>query len=156
MTSRRLILTRGAAVIGAASTGLLLPEIVRAQSNKVRVGFMLPYTGTFAQLGVAIENGVRMAISERGGKLGGREIEFFKVDDESEPSKGIENANKLVQRDKVDVLIGTVHSGVAMGMAKVARDTKTLLIIPNAGADVITGPLCAPNIFRTSFTNWQP
>ena len=53
MTTRRLVLTRSAAVIGAASTGLLLPEIVRAQSDKVRVGFMLPYTGTFAQLGVA-------------------------------------------------------------------------------------------------------
>ena len=87
-----------AALVGAASTSLLLPEIVRAQSNRVRVGFMLPYTGTFAQLGVAIENGVRMAINEKGGKLGGREIEWFKVDDESEPSKGVENANRLVQR----------------------------------------------------------
>ena len=53
MTTRRLVLTRSAAVVGAASAGLLLPEIVRAQSNKVRVGLMLPYTGTFAQLGVA-------------------------------------------------------------------------------------------------------
>ena len=44
MTSRRLVLSRGAAIVGAASTGLLLPEIVRAQSNKVRVGLMLPYT----------------------------------------------------------------------------------------------------------------
>ena len=83
MTTRRLVLTRSAAVMGAASTGLLLPQIVRAQSDKVRVGFMLPYTGTFAQLGVAIENGFRMALNEQGGKLGGREIEFFKVDDES-------------------------------------------------------------------------
>ena len=60
MTSRRLVLARSAAVIGAASTALLLPEIVRAQSGKLRVGFMLPYTGTFAQLGVAIENGFRI------------------------------------------------------------------------------------------------
>ena len=66
---------------------------------------MLPYTGTFTQLGVAIDNGFRMALQEAGGKVGGREVEFFKVDDESEPSKGVENANKLVQRDKVDVLI---------------------------------------------------
>ena len=71
MTTRRVVLTRSAAVIGAASTGLLLPEIVRAQAARVRVGFMLPYTGTFAQLGVAIENGVRMALDEAGGKLGG-------------------------------------------------------------------------------------
>lgn len=156
MTSRRLVLTRSAAMIGAASTGLLLPEIVRAQSGKVRVGFMLPYTGTFAQLGVAIENGFRMAINEQGGKLGGREIEYFKVDDESEPSKGIENANKLVQRDKVDVLVGTVHSGVQMGIQKVARDSGVLSLIPNAGVHAATRGLCAPNVFRTSFSNSQP
>src|SRR6476661_3404348 len=156
MTTRRLVLTRSAAIVGAASTGLLLPQIARAQSNKVRVGFMLPYTGTFAQLGVAIENGVRMAINEKGGKLGGREIEWFKVDDESEPSKGVENANRLVQRDKVDVLIGTVHSGVQMGIQRVARESGVLSLIPNAGVHAATRALCAPNVFRTSFTNSQP
>ena len=154
--SRRLILSRSAAVVGASSAGLLLPQIVRAQGNKVRVGFMLPYTGTYAQLGVAIENGVRMAIAEKGGRLGGREIEWFKVDDESEPSKGVENAQKLVQRDKVDVLIGTVHSGVQMGIHKVARDSGVLNIIPNAGVLAATRALCAPNVFRASFTNSQP
>jgi branched-chain amino acid transport system substrate-binding protein len=156
MTTRRLILSRSAAIVGAASAGLLLPEIARAQSNKIRVGFMLPYTGTYAQLGVAIENGFRMAINEKGGKLGGREIEWFKVDDESEPAKGVENATKLVQRDKVDVLIGTVHSGVQMGIQRVARDSGVLSLIPNAGAHAATRALCAPNVFRTSFTNSQP
>ena len=156
MTSRRLLLSRSAALIGAASTGLLLPQYARAQSNKLRVGLMLPYTGAFAPLGVAIENGFRMAIDEQGGKLGGREIEFFKVDDESDPSKGVENASKLVQRDKVDVLVGTVHSGVQMGIHKVVRESGTLCIVPNAGAGAVTRDLCAKNVFRTSFTNWQP
>lgn len=156
MTTRRLVLTRSAAIVGAASSGLLLPQIVRAQSNRVRVGFMLPYTGTFAQLGVAIENGVRMAIDEKGGKLGGRDIEWFKVDDESEPSKAVENASRLVQRDKVDVLIGTVHSGVQMGIQRVARESGVLSLIPNAGVHAATRALCAPNVFRTSFTNSQP
>ena len=155
-TTRRLVLTRSAAVIGAASTGLMLPQLAKAQSGKLRVGLMLPYTGTFAQLGVAIENGVRLAINEQGGKLGGREIEYFKVDDESEPAKGIENANKLVQRDKVDVLIGTVHSGVQMGIHKVARDSGVLCLIPNAGVHMATRAQCAPNVFRTSFSNSQP
>ena len=116
---------------------------------------MLPYTGTYAALGNAITNGFKLAVAQRGGKLGGRELEYFTVDDESDPSKAPENTNKLVQRDKVDVLIGTVHSGVAMGMVKIARETGTLLIIPNAGVAAATGELCAPNIFRTSFTNWQ-
>ena len=123
---------------------------------KIKVGLMLPYTGTYAALGIAIENGFRLQIAEQGGKLAGREIEFVKVDDESDPSKATDNVNKLVKRDNVDVLVGSVHSGVAMAMAKVAKDTGTLLIVPNAGADIVTGAMCAPNIFRSSFSNWQP
>jgi len=117
---------------------------------------MLPYTGTYAQLGVAITNGFKLAVAESGGKLGGRELEYFTVDDESDPSKATDNANKLVTRDKVDVLIGTVHTGVEMGIVKVVRESGTLHINPNAGAGAATGALCAPNIFRTSFSNWQP
>src|ERR1039458_4181530 len=125
-------------------------------SAKIKIGLMLPYTGTYAQLGVAITNGFKLAVAESGGKLGGRELEYFTVDDESDPAKATDNANKLVTRDKVDVLIGTVHSGVEMGIVKIARESGVLHINPNAGADAATGALCAPNIFRTSFTNWQP
>ena len=142
---------------GLLTTSAFLPKAsVFGQSAKIRVGLMLPYTGTYAQLGTAITNGFKLAVSERGGKVGGRELEYFTVDDEAEPAKAPENTNKLVQRDKVDVLVGTVHSGVQMGMVKIAKENNTLMIIPNAGLDAATGALCAPNIFRTSFSNWQP
>ena len=153
ITRRRFIQHAG---LLAAAAGGFAPTAVRAQAAKLRVGMMLPYTGTYAALGTAITQGFNLAIEENGGKLGGRDIEYFTVDDESEPSRAIDNANKLVQRDKVDLMVGTVHSGVVMGMVKVARDTGTLLVIPNAGANVATGGQCAPNIFRTSFSNWQP
>lgn len=131
--------------------------LVHAQSTgKIKIGLMLPATGTFASLGAAIENGFRLYVDQQGGRIAGREVEYHKVDDESDPSKAVDNANKLVSRDKVDVLVGTVHSGVAMAMAKVAKDSGTLLIVPNAGADAVTGPMCAQNIFRSSFSNWQP
>ena len=122
----------------------------------IKVGFMLPYTGTYASLGNMIESGFKLYVQEQGGKLAGREIQYFKVDDESEPSKATDNVNKLIKRDSVDVLVGTVHSGVALAMAKAAKDNNTLLIIPNAGADAITGPMCGANIVRSSFSNWQP
>jgi branched-chain amino acid transport system substrate-binding protein len=125
-------------------------------TGKIKVGLMLPYTGTFAALGTAIENGFKLQLAEQGGKIAGREVEFFKVDDESDPSKATDNVNKLVKRDQVDILVGSVHSGVAMAMAKVAKDTNTLLVVPNAGADAVTGAMCAPNIYRSSFSNWQP
>ena len=140
-------------VVAAAA---LAAPLAMAQGAKLKVGLMLPYTGTYAALGVAIENGLRLYVQEQGGKLGGREIEFVKVDDESDPSKATDNVNKLVKRDNVDVIVGTVHSGVVAAMAKVARDTGTMLIVPNAGAGVVTGAMCAPHIFRSSFSNWQP
>jgi len=143
-------------LIAAAAAVLAAPPAQAQSTGKLKVGLMLPYTGTFAALGNAIENGFRLRVAESGGKLAGREIEFVKVDDESDPAKATDNVNKLVKRDNVDVLVGTVHSGVAMAMAKVAKDSGTLLIVPNAGADAVTGPMCAPNIFRSSFSNWQP
>ena len=147
----RLTLKTTATIAVAAFAGL-----AAAQQPPIKVGLMLPATGTYAALGTAIENGFKLYVQEQGGKLAGREIEYFKVDDESDPSKATDNVNKLIKRDNVDVLVGTVHSGVALAMAKAAKDSNTLLIVPNAGADAITGPMCAPNIVRSSFSNWQP
>lgn len=146
------------ATIGAiAASGIAtLPFPALAQGRKLKIGLMLPYTGTYAQLGEAITNGFKLYAAESGGKLGGVDVEYVTVDDESAPPKAVENMNRLVRRDNVDVVVGTVHSGVALAMANVARQTNTTLIIPNAGADDVTGKLCAPNIFRTSFSNWQP
>jgi branched-chain amino acid transport system substrate-binding protein len=144
-----------ATAVLAAGALLCAPSTLAQQQGKLKVGLMLPYTGTYAALGNAITNGFKLAIEENGGKVAGREIEYFVVDDESDPAKAPDNANKLIKRDNVDVMIGTVHSGVALAMSKVARDNNTLLIIPNAGADDITGPLCAANVFRSSFSNSQ-
>ena len=150
---RGLIKAAGAAGVLAAGGGF--PGLALSQSSKIKVGLMLPYTGAFAQLGVAIGNGFKMAMDEQGKTLG-REIEYVTLDDESEPSKGADRANQLVTRDKVDLLMGTVHSGVQMGIVKIVRESGVLHIIPNAGVEAATGPLCAPNIFRSSFANGQP
>jgi len=139
----------------AAAVSLAMPVAMAQAPAKLKVGLMLPATGTYAGLGTVIENGFKLYVNEQGGKLGGREVEFFKVDDESDPSKAIDNVNKLIKRDNVDVLVGSVHSGVAMAMAKVAKESGTLMINPNGGADAVTGSMCAVNIFRSSFSNWQ-
>jgi len=151
MQKRTVLLSAAALAVIAATTNTW----AQAQP-KLKVGFMLPATGTFASLGTAIDNGFRLYVAEQGGKIAGREVEYVRVDDESDPSKATDNVNKLIKRDHVDVIVGTVHSGVAMAMAKAAKESGTLLIVPNAGAAAVTGPMCAPNIFRSSFSNWQP
>jgi branched-chain amino acid transport system substrate-binding protein len=152
--SRRALLSgAGAATLAAAAAPFPRPAL--AQRAPLKVGLMLPYTGTYARLGQFIDNGFRLYVAQKGGRLGGRDIAIVQVDDESKPEAATDNMNRLVRREKADVVVGTVHSGVAMAMLKVARDTNTLMIIPNAGANDATGPACAPNLFRTSFSNWQ-
>ena len=150
--SRRTLL----GVTGAAAAAALLPRRARAAGGaKLRVGLLLPYSGTYAALGHNITDGMKLAAHEHGDKLGGREIEWVAVDDESDPAKAPANVNKLVTGEKVDILTGPVHSGVAMAMMQIVREEQTLTLVTNAGAQAITGALCAPHVFRTSFSNWQ-
>ena len=151
--SRRRIL-KGMAAGAAVGASLGFPAIVRAQAAKIKIGLMLPYSGTFSIYGESITNSFRMALQENAGRIG-REIEYIRLDDESDPAKATDNINRLVTRDKVDVVIGTVHSGVAAGMLRITKESGVMHIIPNAGLAQATGALCAPNIFRTSFSNWQ-
>ena len=153
--SRRQVLARGVSVVGAASGVLGAGHVVAqaapaAAPARFKVGLMLPYSGTYAKLGEAIENGMRMAVAEKGGRLAGREVEWIKLDDESEPKKADANARRLVAQDKVDVIVGTVHSGVQMAIQKVVAESGTLSIIPNAGVHAVTRNACLPNVFRTS------
>jgi len=151
--SLAVVLRRSVQVL--ALTAMAASMATAQTPAKLKIGLMLPYTGTYASLGTAIENGFRQHVAELGGKIAGREVVYFKVDDESDPSKATDNVNKLIKRDQVDVLVGSVHSGVAMAMAKAVKESGTLLIVPNAGSDAVTGAMCAPNIFRSSFSNWQ-
>ena len=148
--NRRQFLTTAA---GIAIAGL--PRVAIAAPARIKVGLMLPYSGTYTSLGNNITDGFKLRLAELGDRLGGVEVEFVRVDDESSPPKAKDNAAKLIIKDKVDVLIGTVHSGVAEAMVQVAREEGTLTIVPNAGSNRITRELCAPNIFRSSFSNWQ-
>jgi branched-chain amino acid transport system substrate-binding protein len=152
-TRRDLLLGAGT----AAATSLAMPFVrpSYAQSNVLKLGLLLPYSGTYAPLGEAITRGMELYLATQGGKLAGREVSFVKVDDESAPPKATELTGKLIQGEKVDALFGTVHSGVAMAMVKIAREDGIPTLVPNAGADLITHAMCAENVFRTSFGNGQ-
>ena len=137
--------------------GLLMAgQLAMAEGNEpVKLGLMLPYTGTYTALGEAITNGLKLAIEQNSGQLGGREVEYVQLDSEANPSKAPQNMSRLVNSDEVDFVIGPVHSGVAMGMLRVAKQTGAITIIPNAGLGAATNELCMPNVFRTSHNMWQ-
>lgn len=152
-STRRDILSTA---LGAGAFGLCAPALRLAHAaGPLKVGLLLPASGTFAPLGEAITRAAKLYVAGKGGTLAGRAVTFVALDDESAPPKATELTNKLVFGENVDVLMGTVHSGVAAAMVKIAREAGVTTLVPNAGADAITRAMCAPNIFRTSFANGQ-
>lgn len=147
---------RGLAAAGLAVTAGALARPAIAADAPLKVGLMLPFSGTYAALGDSIASAFELRLAETGGMMGGRAVQIVRLDDESDPAKAVQNVNRLLNRDKADVLVGTVHSGVVMALVQASRERGVPLIIPNAGNAAATGELCAPSIFRTSFTNWQP
>src|SRR5574341_146753 len=154
VTRRRFLGTASMAAAGVA----VVPWVLRAQaqSGPVKIGLVLPYTGVYAVLGESITQAMELVFARENWTVAGRKIEMIKEDDEMKPPVGIRKTEKLIDSDRVDILTGTVHSGILMGMRDKVHNSKTILIVSNAGADDISRSRCSRWIFRTSFSNWQP
>ncbi len=156
--SRRSFLQTTALAAGATAVGGIIPaSFAIGGSSKVRIGILLPYSGTYAMLGNSITDAFKLRVQMEGGAIAGREVEYISIDSEMSVPKAPQNTKKLMDKEKVDFLVGPVHSGIAAVMAKLVGPRESpIMIVPNAGSNAVTGPLCADNIFRTSFSNWQP
>src|SRR6185503_1290278 len=145
--------------IGLTAASITMgPWVLRtgAQSGPIKIGLVLPYTGVYAVLGESITQGMELVFGRENWTVAGRKVEMIKEDDEMQPPVGVRKTEKLIDSDKVDILTGPVHSGILMGMRDKVHDSKTILIVSNAGADAISRERCSKWIFRTSFSNWQP
>src|SRR5918998_983013 len=121
----------------------------------VKVGLLVPKSGVYAPLGKDMENGFRMYLDAKGGKLGGRSIDVVVADEGGGPESGVPAAQKLLQQDRVNVLVGIVNSAVALGVRDLVTDSKVPLIVANAGADAITAAQRSDYVWRTSFANGE-
>lgn len=145
---RRILFTAGlaaAVVAGAAS----------ANAQSIKVGVMLTLSGPAAVLGQHTRDGFNLALKHLGGKLGGLDTEVVVVDDELKPDVGVQRVQALLERDKVDVVVGVVFSNVMMAIAKPVFDAKVPLISPNAGPSPLAGKGCSPWFSSTAWQNDQ-
>ena len=147
--TRRKVLTTAAA-IGAAS--MSFPAIVRAQGDKpVLLGVDNPLTGTYAITGRNELHGMELAVEEINAKGGilGRPAKLI-VEDSTSGDAGVavQKARKLIDRDKVDFLVGNVNSGLTIAISAVAYEKRVFLMDPGGHADPITGKDCHWNVYQ--------
>jgi branched-chain amino acid transport system substrate-binding protein len=145
---RRTILKTGAAV---AAVQFASPYIIKARGETpIRIGMVDPITGAYAAIAQGEVVGAKFAaeeINKKGGILG-RQVELLVEDSANDVGTGVQKTRKLIERDKVNFIIGDVNSAIAIAMAQVTSEKKVLHIVSGGHTDPITGTSCSWNVFR--------
>ncbi len=153
--SRRSVLASAAAAGVAAGVG---PHIIKALGETpVKIGFIDPFTGTYAMQGDSEQAGARMAIAEinaAGGMLG-RKVEIILEDDAADVGKATVKFHKLVEQNKVDFISGSVSSAVSLALEH-ASGLKGILYVDTGGhVDSVTGTHCNWTTFKVCSDTWM-
>ena len=152
-TTRKLLpaLLGGGLVLGLSMTA-------PAQAEELRIGFIAPMTGIFAQIGKDMTNGFQLYLDQHNGKLGGADVKFIVEDNQGKPDTAVTKAKKLVLSDKVHMFVGGLLASTGYALAPVSNEEKTLYISPVPSADDLTQRQASkyPYFFRATWTSSQP
>src|SRR5437764_4222647 len=155
MTSRlsRRTLIKGAAG-SAALAGIGMPAIIRAQADTIRIGHLTPLTGFLGPLGEYAVMGIKLAAEEvnTGGGVLGRKIELV-MEDSINPQTASAKAERLIERDKVAMIIGEISSASGLAIGQVANRLKTVYINTGCNSDALRGSSCNPYMFHIEGAN---
>src|SRR5581483_9157291 len=123
--------------------------------DKIKIGVIVTLSGPAAALGGQVRDGFALAVKDLGGKMGGRDVEVVVADDELKPDAAVTKVKGLLERDKVDFVVGPIFSNILLAIHKPVIDTRTFLISPNAGPSSYAGKECSPFFYVTSYQNDQ-
>jgi len=138
-----------AAAVSAATMMGSVAGVLAAEPFKI--GLILPYTGIFASISEDETRGFEIALDEFGREVAGRKIELYKGDSELKPPIALQQANKLISQDGVDIIVGGSSSSEAFALRGALLPRKMPFVIIQAAANELTRELCDPLLVRTSF-----
>jgi branched-chain amino acid transport system substrate-binding protein len=134
---------------------LALGATSAAAQDSVKIGFISTFSGPTAVIGADMRNSFDLALDHLGHKMGGKPVEVVYEDDQQKPEIGVQKAQKLIESDKVNFVIGFIWSNVLLAALRPIVDSQTFLISANAGPSQIAGEQCSPFFFSTSWQNDQ-
>jgi len=147
---KMFFLAAGAAALGAA----LFAAPVQAQQG-VKIGLITTLSGPQAGIGREIVDGFNLAVKHAGGRLGNVPTEVMVGDDQFRPDVGKSVAERMVQRDRVDIVSGVVFSNIFLALSDtVLKDRRGVFLInSNAAPSELAGKGCDRNFFSVSWQN---
>jgi branched-chain amino acid transport system substrate-binding protein len=146
----------GSILAGTAVVGLGLAS--PASAEELRIGFIAPITGIFAQVGKDMVDGFQMYLDEHKGKIGGADVKFIVEDEQGKPDTAATKTKKVILQDKVHIVVGGLLASSGYAMAPVSTQEKTVYIPSVPAADDLTQRDLSkyPYMIRTGWTSSQP
>ncbi|MDB5405267.1 MAG: hypothetical protein JWL84_179 [Rhodospirillales bacterium] len=132
---------------------LAVPGAHAQQPKPVKIGLLATFSGPFGIIGQSISDAIMLEVEANGGKLGGIPVEIVKQDDQAKPDVGLQAATKMVEQDKVDVLIGPTLTNVILAAYQPVVQAKVVMISTVGGPGELAGKFCNPYFFSTSWQN---
>ncbi len=133
ITRRKFMATTAA---GAAAVSFKFPAPAIAQAAPFKLGLLTVKTGPLAQGGIQMEQGVQVFLKEKNNTMAGRKVEFFSADTGGNPAGAKTKAQELVERDKVDVILGPLAAFELLAITDYIAQAKTPLLSLAAAEDV--------------------
>ena len=145
-------------ILFAGCLGVGVAAAAPAGAEELRIGYIAPVTGIFAQVGKDMVDGFQLYLAEHNNKLGGMDVKFIVEDDQGKPDAGVTKVKKLILQDKVHMFIGGLLASTGYAVAPVSTAEKTLYISSVSSADDLTQRQLGkyPYFLRTSWTSSQP
>lgn len=124
-------------VLLLAVTGLA-PVTTAADKPPIKIGFITPRTGNFAQMGIDMGEGFKLYLAEHDYTIAGRKVELIEEDEGATPATAVSKARKLVEHDKVHVMAGLLFAAAAYAVAPVVQEAEVPLVVTVAASDDLT------------------
>lgn len=153
MTIKRRTVLKGMLATGASVASLKMPA-VQAQAAPFKIGLLTVKTGPLAQGGIQMEQGIAAFLKEKNSTLAGRKVELLVADTGGNPAGAKTKAQEVIERDKVNVILGPLAAFELLAITDYVRDNATPLISLAAAEDV-TQRKANPFIIRPSATSAQ-
>jgi branched-chain amino acid transport system substrate-binding protein len=141
-------------VAGTAASAFKFPAPAIAQGAPFKIGLLTVKTGPLAQGGIQMEQGIATFLKEKGNTLAGRKVELLVADTGGNPAGAKTKAQEVVERDKVNVILGPLAAFELLAITDYVRDNATPLISLAAAEDV-TQRKANPFVIRPSATSAQ-
>jgi branched-chain amino acid transport system substrate-binding protein len=142
-------------VISLAATVAMGSASAALSDDVVRIGLLVDMSGPYSQgTGMGSVRAAEMAVKDFGGKVLGKPVEVVYADHQNKTDIGLAKAREWIDTGKVDMILDTANSAIALAVQKLVEEKQRLIIVTGAGSTALSNKACSPNAVQYAYDTY--